>query len=87
MRIKPIFAWYDFWIGAYYDQTKSRLYLFPVPCLGLWIEMDKRGTEKVGVCASCGAKDLRVVLDAGERRTIGHRAGCRLPKTKEGADR
>jgi len=38
MRIKPIFAWYDLWIGAFWDGKKRRLYLFPVPCFGLVIE-------------------------------------------------
>lgn len=29
MRIKPIFAWYDLWVGAFYDRAKRRLYIFP----------------------------------------------------------
>lgn len=39
MRIKPIFAWYDFWIGFYYDEQKKIIYFFPVPMFGLKIEM------------------------------------------------
>jgi hypothetical protein len=31
MRIKPIFAWYDFWVGAFWDRRNRRIYLFPVP--------------------------------------------------------
>lgn len=31
MTIKPIFAWYDIWIGTFWDQAKRRLYIFPVP--------------------------------------------------------
>jgi hypothetical protein len=38
MSIKPIFAWYDFWVGAYWDRAKRRLYIFPVPCVGVVIE-------------------------------------------------
>lgn len=38
MTIKPYFAWFDFWIGAYYDRTKRRLYISPFPCLGLLIQ-------------------------------------------------
>lgn len=37
MTIKPIFAWYDFWIGLFYDQQKKVLYIFPVPMFGLRI--------------------------------------------------
>lgn len=39
MSIKPIFAWYDFWIGFYYDKNKKRLYIFPIPMFGLVIEL------------------------------------------------
>lgn len=38
MGIRPVVAWYDFWIGAYFDRTKRRLYIFPVPCLGFYIQ-------------------------------------------------
>ncbi|WP_425962641.1 hypothetical protein [Rhizobium nepotum] len=38
MLIKPIFAWYDLWVGAFYDRTKRRLYIFPLPMFGFYIE-------------------------------------------------
>lgn len=38
MTAKFIFAWYDFWIGAFWDQQKRRLYIFPVPCFGIMLE-------------------------------------------------
>ena len=37
IRVRPIFAWYDFWVGAFFDRSKRRLYLFPVPCFGIVI--------------------------------------------------
>ena len=38
MRIRPIFAWYDLWVGAFIDRPKQRLYLFPLPMLGVVID-------------------------------------------------
>jgi len=38
MKIWPIFAWYDMWIGAYWDSTKRRLYVFPIPMFGVVIQ-------------------------------------------------
>jgi hypothetical protein len=38
MSVKLIFAWYDFWIGVFWDRQKRRLYIFPVPCLGVVIQ-------------------------------------------------
>lgn len=37
MTIRPIFAWYDLWIGAYIDVERKRVYLFPIPCFGIVI--------------------------------------------------
>lgn len=38
MKVKFIFAWYDLWVGAFWDQNKRKLYILPVPCFGLVIE-------------------------------------------------
>lgn len=38
MKIRPLFAWYDLWIGVFYDRAKKRLYVFPIPCLGFYVE-------------------------------------------------
>ena len=31
-------AWFDAWVGLYYDREKHRLYVQPLPCIGLRIE-------------------------------------------------
>ena len=33
MRIRVFFAWYDFWLGFYYDRLHHILYFCPLPCL------------------------------------------------------
>lgn len=38
MTVRAVFAWYDFWIGAFWDRSKRRLYLFPIPCFGLVLD-------------------------------------------------
>jgi hypothetical protein len=35
VKIRPIFAWYDLWVGVFIDRGKKRVYIFPLPCLGL----------------------------------------------------
>lgn len=36
--IRPIFAWYDMWVGAFWDGQERRLYIFPVPMFGVVIQ-------------------------------------------------
>ena len=45
MRVRFLFAWFDFWVGAFWDKEKRRLYLFPVPMLGVCVDMGKRGSN------------------------------------------
>jgi hypothetical protein len=45
VRVKFIFAWYDFWIGFYWDRDKKRLYFFPIPMFGIYIDF---GGKKEG---------------------------------------
>ncbi len=33
MRVRVRFAWYDMWIGAYWDRHERVLYVCPLPML------------------------------------------------------
>lgn len=37
-RIGFVFAWYDLWIGLYWSKAKRRLYILPIPCVGIYID-------------------------------------------------
>lgn len=55
MRIRLIFAWFDFWIGMFYDKKKKWLYVLPIPMFGVVVELmptgyriEKRKTHLIG---------------------------------------
>lgn len=61
MRVKPIFAWFDMWIGVFVDTKNGRVYVFPIPCFGLVFYLgnecrgcEKKNERKASTCAYCG---------------------------------
>lgn len=42
MKVKLIFAWYDIWIGAFYDKKKNWIYIFPLPMLGIILKLPEK---------------------------------------------
>lgn len=42
MTCKPIFAWYDFWVGLFWDRQKRRLYILPMPCVGIVLQFGEK---------------------------------------------
>ena len=45
MTVRPIFAWYDFWVGGFYDQQKRRLYILPLPMIGIVISFKEQSHD------------------------------------------
>ncbi len=41
MKFKAFFAWYDFWIGLYYDKKRKILYINPLPMVVLSFASDQ----------------------------------------------
>jgi len=41
-KIRLIFAWYDIWIGLYWDGKERTLYCLPIPCVGIKLIFPKR---------------------------------------------
>lgn len=39
MKVRLFFAWYDMWVGVFYDRNKRRIYVFPVPMLGIVVQL------------------------------------------------
>lgn len=37
ITIRPLIAWYDLWVGAFWDRKSRKLYILPVPCVGIVI--------------------------------------------------
>ncbi len=48
-RIKFLFAWYDLWIGFFWDSKKKWLYILPLPMIGIIINLnyEKRNVSRV----------------------------------------
>jgi hypothetical protein len=47
MKIRPIFVPYDFWVGAFWDRQRCRLYVFPVPMFGFMFDYSEPGDGRV----------------------------------------
>lgn len=41
MKVRLIFAWYDLWVGLFWDRGKKRLYILPIPMVGVVLDFSK----------------------------------------------
>jgi hypothetical protein len=41
MEINLVLAYYDFWIGIFWDRKKRDLYILPIPMIGIRIHFHK----------------------------------------------
>lgn len=42
MKIKLLFAWYDLWVGFFYDRGKNWLYFLPFPMVGIILKLPQK---------------------------------------------
>jgi len=42
MRLRIFFAWYDLWVGAYWDRDKRALYVCPIPTVVIRLDLVRR---------------------------------------------
>jgi hypothetical protein len=52
LKAKMFFAWFDFWIGFYWDKEKRALFFAPLPCLVFKIKV-RESELPPGMC-KCG---------------------------------
>lgn len=45
MKLRCFLAWYDLWVGAFWDQKKRILYVCPLPCCVIQIQFQIRENE------------------------------------------
>jgi hypothetical protein len=47
MRIKvtPFAAWFDLWVGVYINTKKRRIYIMPIPCFGVYVQLENDDDE------------------------------------------
>jgi hypothetical protein len=69
MKIRPIFAWFDFWIGLFWDRKKRWLYILPVPCFGVVVQFPLArvpGLYALNISGDTGSSDSAPMPEGGK---------------------
>ena len=45
IKVEPLFKWFDFWIGFFWDSKKKWLYFLPIPMFGVIIKFEYVSTK------------------------------------------
>lgn len=61
LNITTFFRWYDLWIGAYWDRVHRKLYICPLPMIGVVIQVTRpiqtsephRHSAGTAACRAC----------------------------------
>ncbi len=51
VSVRLFFAWWDAWVGAYWDRRQRRLYICPIPMLGVVVQF--RRPKRKRQCRRC----------------------------------
>ena len=71
MKIRLLFAWYDLWIGVFWDRKTRRLYVLPLPCVGIVVEGMTRMNQEMN-----NATKLTSILRENARATMALAKTC-----------
>ena len=47
MEINLVLAWFDFWVGFFWDRKKRDLYILPIPTIGIRIHFHKWKNKQI----------------------------------------
>lgn len=68
MRAKLFFAWYDFWIGFFYDRKSGALYICPLPCVVIKIWREERYISYKGTAMDGSGYESTAVRRRADKR-------------------
>lgn len=79
--IKPIFAWYDLWVGAYIDILHKSVYILPLPMVGVKIRLlPERDMTTDSLCLGCGWVGHHIDLREGYEPSFGYTGPTHCPE-------